>query len=121
MAAKDARTQRLLWASTSPKNPLYRDASFVEELIGRGTINTITPEALDAFRHHGRARSSLTENVAQAHATMAALARAGISIDAVTAQVLDNAIQLFVQAFDKLLDALQRKPSTIGPGECASR
>lgn len=115
--AKGARTQRLLWASTSTKNPRYRDVLYIEELIGTDTINTITPTTLGAFGDHGRARSSLTENVAQAHATLAALARAGVSIDAVTAQVLDNGIQVFVEAFDKLVDAIQRKLSTTGPGE----
>jgi transaldolase/glucose-6-phosphate isomerase len=121
VAAKDARTQRLLWASTSTKNPRYRDVLYIEELIGTDTITTITPTTLGAFSDHGVARSSLTENVAQAQATLAALARAGISIDAVTAQVLDNGIHVFVEAFDKLVDAIQRKLSTIGPGERAFR
>lgn len=113
VAAKGARTQRLLWASTSTKNPQYRDVLYVEELIGADTINTITPATLEAFGDHGRARSSLTENIAQAHATLAALATVGVSIDAVTALVLDNGIQLFVTAFDKLLDAIQRRVSTL--------
>jgi transaldolase/glucose-6-phosphate isomerase len=113
VAAKGARTQRLLWASTSTKNPQYRDVLYVEELIGADTINTITPATLEAFRDHGRARSSLTENIAQAHATLAALATVGVSLDAVTAQVLDNGIQLFLTAFDKLLDAIQRKVATL--------
>jgi transaldolase / glucose-6-phosphate isomerase len=109
VAARGARSQRLLWASTSTKNPRYRDVLYVEELIGTDTINTITPATLEAFRDHGRARSSLTENVRQAHATMAALARVGISIDAVTADVLDSGVRLFVEAFDKLLDAIHQK------------
>jgi transaldolase / glucose-6-phosphate isomerase len=120
-AARGARTQRLLWASTSTKNPRYRDVRYIEELIGPDTINTITPATLAAFRDHGRARTSLTENVTQAHATMAALARAGISLEAVTAQVLDNGVQLFVEAFDKLLAAIQRKLSTFRAREWASR
>jgi transaldolase/glucose-6-phosphate isomerase len=109
VTAKGARTQRLLWASTSTKNPRYRDVLYIEELIGTDTINTITPATLDAFRNHGCPRASLTEDVTQAHETMAKLARAGISIDAVTAQVLDSGVQSFVEAFDKLLGAIQRK------------
>ena len=118
LAARGARTQRLLWASTSTKNPRYRDVLYVEELIGTDTINTVTPATLDAFRDHGRPRSSLTEGVTEAHETMGALARTGISIDAVTAQVLDNGIQLFVKAFDNLLGTIQRKMSTITSREC---
>jgi transaldolase/glucose-6-phosphate isomerase len=112
-ATRGARTQRLLWASTSTKNPRYRDVRYVEELIGADTINTVTPATLDAFRDHGRARPSLTEGVTEAHETMAALASAGISIDAVAAQVLENGIQLFVKAFDNLLGAIQRKISIV--------
>lgn len=117
VAARGARSQRLLWASTSTKNPRYRDVLYVEELIGTDTINTLTPATLEAFGDHGHARSSLTKNVTQAQATMAGLAKAGISLDVVTAQVLDNGIKLFVEAFDKLLDAIQRKLSAIEPGE----
>jgi transaldolase/glucose-6-phosphate isomerase len=111
----------LLWASTSTKNPQYRDVLYIEELIGTDTIRAITPATLEAFRDHGRPRSSLTEDVPEAHDTMAALAGAGISIDAVTAQVLDKGIRLFVEAFAKLLDAIHRKVSTSEPRECASR
>jgi transaldolase/glucose-6-phosphate isomerase len=119
VAARGARTQRLLWASTSTKNPRYRDVMYVEELIGADTINTLTPATLHAFADHGRPRSSLTERVDDAHETMAALARAGSSIDAVTTQVLDNGIRLFVKAFDHLLGAIQRKIVMISSGEKA--
>lgn len=115
VAANGARTQRLLWASTSTKNPQYRDVLYVEELIGPETINTITPATLDAFRDHGHARASLTEDITQATETMAALAEAGISIDAVTTQLLDDGIQLFSKAFDTLLDAIERKLTSLQP------
>jgi transaldolase/glucose-6-phosphate isomerase len=114
-AANGARTQRLLWASTSTKNPQYRDVRYVEELIGPETINTITPITLDAFRDHGHARASLTDDINQAQETMAALAEAGISFDAVTTQLLDDGIQLFTKAFDKLLDAIDRKLTSLQP------
>jgi transaldolase/glucose-6-phosphate isomerase len=115
VAGKGARTQRLLWASTGTKNPLYRDVLYVEELIGPDTINTITPATLDAFRAHGRPRASLKEDLKGAHDTMVALDRASVSIDAITAQVLDNGVQLFVEAFGKLLDAIQRKMTAFRP------
>ena len=117
LASRGARSQRLLWASTGTKNPQYRDVLYVEELIGTDTINTVTPGTLDAFRDHGRPRSSLTEGVTEAHETMGALARTGISIDAVTAQVLDSGIQMFVKAFDNLLGAIHRKMTIIVSGE----
>lgn len=112
VAARGAGTQRLLWASTSTKNPEYRDVLYVEELIGPDTITTITPATLSAFRDHGRPRRSITENRAEAHQTIAALAKAGISLDTVTAQVLDHGIQTFVEAFEKLLHALERRLTT---------
>ena len=70
LAAKGAQTQRVLWASTSTKNPAYRDVLYVEELIGPDTVNTIPPATFDAFRDHGKLRNSLTEDVAGAHKTM---------------------------------------------------
>jgi transaldolase / glucose-6-phosphate isomerase len=113
VAGKGARTQRLLWASTSTKNRHYRDVRYVEELIGTDTINTLTPTTLEAFRDHGRARSSVAESVPEAFDTMAALSRAGISLDSVTAQVLDSGIETFVEAFEGLLEAIERKLSII--------
>ena len=120
VGANGARTQRLLWASTSTKNPQYRDVLYVEELIGTDTINTMTLATLDAFREHGRLRVSLKEDLKEAHETMASLARTGISIDAVTTQVLDNGVQLFVEAFDKLVDAIQRKLTASRPASGGS-
>ena len=118
MADKGARTQRLLWASTSTKNPRYRDVLYVEELIGADTINTMTPATLDAFSAHGRARPSLTENLDQAHETMSALARTGLAMDAVTTQLLEDGVRSFVAAFENLLGSIREKlaASTIEPG-----
>jgi transaldolase/glucose-6-phosphate isomerase len=115
VAAKGARSQRLLWASTSTKNPEYRDVLYVEELIGPDTIDTMTPATIEAFRDHGRARATLAEDVTQAHETMAALSRTGISIDAVTTQLLHDGIRLFADAFNKLLDAIQHKMAALRP------
>jgi len=109
LAARGAQTQRLLWASTGTKNPAYRDVLYVEELIGPDTVNTVPPATLDAFRDHGVARPTLTENVDAARATMDALAAARISMADVTARLLDEAVRLFADAFDKLLGAVERK------------
>ena len=108
LAAKGAWTQRLLWASTSTKNPNYRDVLYIEELIGRDTVNTVPPVTLDAFRDHGRIRSSLIEDLDSAVATMQGLAAVGISIDEVTSKLTEEGVCLFAQAFAKLLDAVQK-------------
>src|SRR5215475_14393853 len=106
LAAKGAQTQRLLWASTSTKNPKYRDVLYVEELIGADTVDTIPPATFDAFRDHGRVRPSLTENVEQAAKTMSDLATAGISMKEVTDKLLADGVKLFSDAFKTLLDAV---------------
>jgi transaldolase/glucose-6-phosphate isomerase len=109
LAAKGAQTQRLLWASTSTKDPALRDTLYVEELIGADTVDTIPPATLDAFRDHGLPRASLEENVPAAAETMAALARSGISMKDVTDELLKQGVKLFAEAFDKLLSAVDLK------------
>jgi transaldolase / glucose-6-phosphate isomerase len=106
LAAKGAQTQRVLWASTSTKNPNYRDVIYVEELIGQDTVNTMPPATIDAFRDHGLLRNSLTEDVAGAAKVMDDLARTGISIKQVTDKLTDDGVKLFADAFDKLLAAV---------------
>lgn len=105
LAAKGAQTQRLLWASTSTKNPKYRDVLYVEELIGADTVDTIPPATFDAFRDHGKLRKSLTENVDAAAKTMSDLEKAGISMKQVTEKLVVDGVKLFADAFNKLLDA----------------
>jgi transaldolase / glucose-6-phosphate isomerase len=112
LRAKGARVQRLLWASTSTKNKNYSDVLYVEELIAPDTVNTIPPETMDAFRDHGKVRMSLEEHIEQAKQTMAALEACGISIDAVTAKLVEEGVQQFADAFDKLLGAVARKRAT---------
>ena len=109
LAGKGAQTQRLLWASTSTKNPSFRDVLYVEELIGPDTVNTIPPATLNAFRDHGVPRSSLTENVDAARATLGALAKAGISLDEVTSKLLDEGVAQFAEAFENILKATGRR------------
>ena len=108
MAAKGAQTQRVLWASTSTKNPNYRDVMYVEELIGPDTVNTMPPATLDAFRDHGRARASLTEDLESANRTMETVAKLGVSIKEVTDKLTDDGVRLFADAFDKLLRAVEK-------------
>jgi transaldolase/glucose-6-phosphate isomerase len=109
LAAKGAQTQRVLWASTSTKNPNYCDVLYVEELIGRDTVNTIPPATFDAFRDHGRPRASLTEDLDSANKTMETTAKLGISMKEVTDKLTDDGVRLFAEAFDKLLEALEKR------------
>jgi transaldolase len=106
LAAKGARKQRVLWASTSTKNPHYRDVMYVEELIGPDTVNTMPPATLEAFRDHGRPRASLEEDIEVARDTMEVLEQVGISMAEVTEKLLEEGVRLFAEPFDKLLDAL---------------
>jgi transaldolase / glucose-6-phosphate isomerase len=106
LAAKGAQTQRLLWASTSTKNPKYRDVLYVEELIGADTVDTIPPATFDAFRDHGKLRNSLTEDLAGANKTMSDLEAAGISMKEVTDKLITDAVKLFQDPFKQLLGAI---------------
>src|SRR3984885_16325462 len=95
LSAKGAQTQRLLWASTSTKNPKYRDVLYVEELIGPDTVDTIPTNTLEAFRDHGEARLSLDEDLGRATETMASLAKAGISMKDVTDKLVVDGVRQF--------------------------
>ncbi|MGH7109486.1 MAG: bifunctional transaldolase/phosoglucose isomerase, partial [Stellaceae bacterium] len=109
LAQRGAQTQRLLWASTGTKNKAYSDVLYVEELIGADTVNTIPPATMDAFRDHGKLRASLEEDIPGARAVMAALPAAGISIEAVTAKLVEDGVRLFADAADQLYAAVQKK------------
>jgi transaldolase/glucose-6-phosphate isomerase len=113
LKAKGARVQRLLWASTGTKNKRYSDVLYVEELIGADTVNTMPPATMDAFRDHGKLRPSLEQDIERAEEVMAELDRAGISIAAVTAQLVEEGVRLFADAFDQLLGAVARKRAAI--------
>ena len=114
LAAKGAQTQRVLWASTSTKNPNYRDVIYVEELIGPDTVNTMPPATVDAFRDHGLLRNSLTEDVPAAAKVMQDLQRAGISMKEVTDKLTNDGVKLFADAFDKLLAAVEKSTQQKG-------
>jgi transaldolase/glucose-6-phosphate isomerase len=114
LAAKGAQTQRVLWASTSTKNPNYRDVMYVEELIGPDTVDTMPPATVDAFRDHGRVRNSLSEDVPGAQKVMDDLAKAGISIKEVTDKLTTDGVKLFADAFTKLLAAVEKNTQRKG-------
>jgi len=106
LKARGARVQRLLWASTSTKNPAYRDVMYVEELIGPHTVNTMPPATIEAFKDHGQLRQSLTEKVDEAEAVLAAVHEVGLDMGAITAQLLDEGVAAFAQSFEELLAAV---------------
>jgi transaldolase/glucose-6-phosphate isomerase len=108
LAEKGGQTQRVLWASTGTKNPEYSDVLYIEELIGKDTVNTIPPATWDAFRDHGRLRNSLTENVEEAKKTLEDLEKAGISLEEATDKLLIDAVRLFVEPFDKMIAAVEK-------------
>ena len=108
LAAKGAQTQRVLWASTSTKNPNYRDVMYVEELIGPDTVDTAPPATIEAFRDHGKPRLSLTEDVDGARKTMADLASVGIAMKDVTDKLTVDGVKSFADAFDTLLAAVEK-------------
>ena len=112
LTAQGAQTQRVLWASTSSKNPQYRDVIYAEELIGADTVNTLPPATFDAFRDHGVVRPSLTEDVEGAKQVLAQLERLGISLDEITDRLLDEGLASFSDSFDKLLAAIAARVTT---------
>ncbi len=103
LAARGARPQRLLWASTSTKNPAYRDVLYVEELIGPHTVNTVPPATLEALLDHGYIAPTITRDLEEARQTLAALAAAGIDMHAVTAQLLREGVKAFGGSYDALV------------------
>jgi transaldolase len=111
LADKGACVQRLLWASTSTKNPDYSDIKYIDSLIGPDTINTVPPETIDAYRDHGDPKLRLDQDVEEANWIMERLPELGISIDKVTQQLEDEGVRKFNEPFDKLMEALVKKSS----------
>jgi len=106
LSKQGAQTQRVLWASTGTKNKKYSDVMYVEELIGRDTVNTAPPATIDAFRDHGKARSSLNEGLLDAKKVLRELDGAGISLDKVTDALLADGLKQFSEAFETLLGSV---------------
>jgi len=109
LAAKGATRQRCLWASTSVKNPDYRDVMYVEELIGPETVNTMPQETIEAFQDHGQVAATLEEGNDEAHRLFEDLAAAGIDYDDVVRVLEEEGVQKFVDSFAELLDGVQSK------------
>jgi len=101
--------QRPLWASTSTKNPAYRDVLYVETLIGPNTVNTMPPRTIEDFRDHGVVARTVDANMAQARADLAAIAQAGVSLDDVTDTLLRDGIASFEKSFDALSAGIKAK------------
>jgi transaldolase len=117
LAAQSARVQRLLWASTSAKNPDYSDVKYIEALIGPDTVDTIPMETLDAYRDHGKPKARLEQDVEEARSVLGRLHELGIDIDNVTRQLEDEGVEKFNQPFDKLMATLaQRSPQHLTRG-----
>jgi transaldolase len=109
LAARGARAQRLLWASTSTKNPDYSDVKYVEALIGPDTVDTAPLETLSAYRDHGEPEARLEQGVEEARRVLERLPELGIDIDKVTRQLEDEGVGKFNKPFDKLMEALTQK------------
>jgi transaldolase len=109
LRARGCRVQRPLWASTSTKNPAYRDVLYVEELIGPDTVNTMPPETVVAFRDHGRPRTTVDENPSAAREALRQLRAVGIDLGAITAKLQVDGVASFAKSYDDLLAALDQK------------
>jgi transaldolase len=114
LAEKGASVQRPLWASTSTKNPAYRDVMYVEQLIGPDSVNTMPPQTIEAFRDHGVVKRTVDAGVDEAQQVIQTLDREGISIDSVTDKLLVDGIASFQKSFDELIAGLQKKTKTLG-------
>ena len=113
LANKGARTQKLLWASTSTKNPAYKDTKYVDALIGPDTINTVPVETLNAYHDHGRPGQSLDQEVHRAYHLLDKLSSVGIELDAITQQLEDEGVKKFIAAYDQLMDSIKEKVAGI--------
>jgi transaldolase len=118
---KGARLQRPLWASTSSKNPAYRDVVYVEQLIGPDTVNTMPPATIDAFRDHGDVARTVDASFSVAERTLADLAQAGVDLREVTDKLLVDGLASFQKSFDSLLAGLEKKSAALGREMAPSR
>jgi len=116
LAARGARVQRPLWASTSTKNPEYRDVMYVEELIGPDTVDTMPPATIDAFADHGVVDKTVDRKIAAAEGLLKEIEAAGISMREVTDKLLVDGIASFQKSFDELIAGLESKVGSLAPG-----
>ncbi len=113
LAGKGARPQRLLWASTSTKNPKYSDTMYVEPLIGRDTVNTMPMETVDAYRDHGKPADRIREGIEDAQRKLAGLKEIGIDLAVATQTLEDEGVKKFIDPFDKLLASIETKRKAV--------
>jgi len=113
LADKGAKAQRLLWASTSTKNPAYSDTKYIEPLIGPGTINTLPVETLAAYRDHGHPKLSLDQNVSTAYRILNHLSFVGINLNESTQRLEEEGVEKFIVALDQLMVSLKEKQATV--------
>jgi transaldolase len=106
---RGARVQRLLWASTGTKNPLYPDTLYVDQLIGPNTVNTVPPATLKSFLDHGTVRETLPQGMDEAEKHVAELAALGINLKEITRELLDDGIQAFARPFEALMASIAEK------------
>ncbi len=106
---RGARIQRVLWGSTSTKNPAYSDVKYVEGLIGPDTVNTLPPQTIEAFCDHGQARRTLDKGLKEAEQVLASLGRVGVDLVSITEQLQQDGVRAFADSFDQLLSALEEK------------
>jgi transaldolase len=116
LKAKGAKVQRPLWASTSTKNPKYRDVLYAEELIGPDTVDTMPPATIAAFRDHGVVHPSLEENVEESRRVLDRLPQAGINLDEITQKLQDDGVKLFADSFDTLMESISKKKAALSKG-----
>ena len=109
LAAHGARVQRPLWASTSTKNPAYSDILYVQELVAADTVNTMPPQTLDAWKDHGQPQQSLLKNLETAPKTLDQIAAAGVDIDKITFDLIDDGVKKFAESYNKVLEAIEEK------------
>jgi transaldolase len=115
LAAQGATTQRCLWASTSTKNPAYRDVLYVEDLIGPDTVNTMPEETIEAFQDHGQVALALVEGIDDAHEVFRLVAEAGVDYDDVTDTLEREGVEKFADSFAELLDGIRAKSGELVP------
>jgi transaldolase len=111
----DAHVQRVLWGSTSTKDPAYSDIKYVAELIAKDTVNTMPEKTLEAFLDHGRVEEAVTADAKKAEQTIDELSRFGVDIDAVCAKLLDDGVAAFTKSFNSLLNSIREKAGTASP------
>ena len=121
LAARGASVQRPLWASTSTKNPAYRDVLYVEELVGPDTVNTMPPATIEAFRDHGKVARTVDKDLAKAQQELQAIEAAGVSMKAVTDKLLADGLASFQKSFETLIAGLEKKTKALGRDLVASR